>query len=184
MAVNTRIDNKGVYPVRADSETESKLEISVNKTFKSGFEFNSPENADYYSSTPYLRHVVNGNFVVVETNTELVLPALNASSSNLHVRLIAGRSFGDGYGDDRFRLSASNDIANTDDGSTGPFWTAQIPRITPPGSAVRFGDVFDLYGFGEEYTNGTGSPKKYWWTIVSSSNFMAGTVAGGGTNAP
>lgn len=184
MAVNTRIDNKGVYPVRADSETESKLEISVNKTFKSGFEFNSPENAEYYSSTPYLRHVVKGNFVVVETNTELVLPALNVSSSNLHVRLIAGRSFGDGYGDDRFRLSASNDIANTDDGSTGPFWTAQIPRITPPGSAVRFGDVFDLYGFGEEYTNGSGSPKKYWWTIVSSSNFMAGTVAGGGTNAP
>jgi len=184
MAVNTRIDNKGVYPVRADSETESKLEIIVNKTFKSGFEFNSPENAEYYSSTPYLQHVVNVNFVVVETNTELVLPALNVSSSNLHVRLIAGRSFGDGYGDDRFRLSASNDIANTDDGSTGPFWTAQIPRITPPGSAVRFGDVFDLYGFGEEYTNGSGSPKKYWWTIVSSSNFMAGTVAGGGTNAP
>jgi len=184
MTVNTKIDNKGVYPVRADRETETKLEINVSKTYRSGMEYHSPENAEYFSSNPFKKHTVEGNFVVVETNTELVLPILSVSNSNVHIRLVAGRSFGDGYGDDRFRLSASNDIANTDDGSTGPFWTAQIPRITPPGSAVHFGDVFDLYGFGEEYTNGTGSPKKYWWTIVSSSNFMFGTFIGGGTNAP
>lgn len=180
MAIKNTIDERGlVTEISRETETDNRFIVGSNV-----FEMHEQTTMPAYTTSPFEQYIVQNSFVVVETNIELVLPDLNENNVGTHIRVIAGRSFGEGYGDDRFRLSASNDIAWTDDGSTGPFWTAQIPRILPPGSQVHFGDVFDLYGFGDEYTNGPGAPKKYWWTIVSSSNFMFGTVTGGGTNAP
>ncbi len=173
MAIKNTVDQRGIVTEISRENTDDNQFIVGNNVF----EIHEQNTMDAYHTAPFQDYIVENSFIVVETNIQLILPELNANNVATHIRIIAGRSFGDGYGDDRFRLSASNDIANTDDGTTGPFWTAQIPRVSPPGSQVKFGDVFDLYGFAEYHT--LGSAPKYWWTIVSSSNFMYGA-----TNAP
>lgn len=179
MTVKNIVDERGlVTEISREPATDNRFIVGSNV-----FEVHEQTTMDAYSSSPFQQYIVQNSFVVVETNVELILPELNANNVGTHIRIIAGRSFGDGFGNDRFRLSASCDIANTDDGTTGPWWTAVIPYSSPPGGQVNFGDVFDLYGFAEEYTFGSGSPK-YWWTIVSSSNFMFGTITSGGENAP
>jgi len=118
MAVNTSIDARGVYPVRADGETTTTLTINVdtiqmsNSSLSYGLANTAQNSPGIAVTIP-----VGGGVVMLATNNTASLPAITAGTLGTEYKFVIDPGATNGT---TVLLSASNNI------STGSAWIKEI----------------------------------------------------------
>ena len=118
MAVNTSIDERGVYPVRADGETTTTLTINVdtiqmsNSSLSYGLANTAQNSPGIAVTIP-----VGGGVVMLATNNTASLPAITAGTLGTEYKFVIDPGATNGT---TVLLSASNNI------STGSAWIKEI----------------------------------------------------------
>ena len=118
MAVNTNIDERGVYPVRADGQTTTTLTINVDTVQMSNSSLayglaNTATNSPGAAVTV----VADGGVVMLATNYTASLPAITAGTLGTEYKFVIDTGATNGS---TVLLTASNNI------STGSAWTREI----------------------------------------------------------
>ena len=118
MAVNTSIDERGVYPVRADGQTTTTLTINVdtiqmsNSSLSYGLANTAQNSPGVAVTIP-----VGGGVVMLATNNTASLPAITAGTLGTEFKFVIDPGATNGT---TVLLSASNNI------STGSAWIKEI----------------------------------------------------------
>jgi hypothetical protein len=118
MAVNTSIDERGVYPVRADGQTTTTLTINVDTIQMSNSSLSyGLANTATNSPGAAVTIPVGGGVVMLATNNTASLPAITAGTLGTEFKFVIDTGATNGT---TVLLSASNNI------STGSAWTKEI----------------------------------------------------------